>query len=416
MRRVAMISYHTSPLAALGGSETGGMNVYVRQLSRELGQRGFLVDVFTRRQDASSPDVVEDGENVRVVHLEAGPRRPVDKGRLHQHLDEFEENLIRFASAQGGQGPTYDLLHSHYWLSGWVALRLQERWGLPHVTMFHTLGEVKNRARITEHEASLRIQVEHRLARQANRIVCASQHEKHLLARLYDADPDRVAVVPCGVDLDLFRPQDKEEARRALGYSDERIILFVGRIEPLKGIDILINAVAQLGEESDFYVLIVGGDRRSRRQVSHLQELASDLGVGERVCFLGAVDHEQLPLYYNAADVCVVPSYYESFGLVALEAMACGTPVVASRVGGLTGTVRDGETGYLISWRCPEPFAERLELLLGNEALRRRFGEAAREVVERYRWANVAEAVVGLYRELLGDTSPQKERTLTEIV
>jgi D-inositol-3-phosphate glycosyltransferase len=154
-------------------------------------------------------------------------------------------------------------------------------------------------------------------------------------------------------------------------------------------------------------VLIVGGDRRSRRQVSHLRELASDLGVGEHVCFLGAVDHEQLPLYYNAADVCVVPSYYESFGLVALEAMACGTPVVASRVGGLTGTVRDGETGYLISWRCPEPFAERLELLLGNEALRRRFGEAAREVVERYRWANVAEAVVGLYQELLGEASPQ---------
>jgi len=412
MRRVAMISYHTSPLAPLGGPETGGMNVYVRQLSRELGQRGFLVDVFTRRQDASTPDVVEDGENVRVVQLEAGPPRPVEKGRLRRYLDQFEENLVRFASAEGS---TYDLLHSHYWLSGWVALRLQERWGLPHVAMFHTLGEVKNRARVTEHEAPLRIRVERRLAAEADRIVCASQHEKHLLARLYDADPDRVAVVPCGVDLDLFRPQDKKAARRALGYSDERIILFVGRIEPLKGIDILINAVAQLGDESDFHVLIVGGDNRSRRQVSHLQELASDLGIGERVCFLGAVDHEQLPLYYNAADVCVVPSYYESFGLVALEAMACGTPVVASRVGGLTGTVRDGETGYLISWRCPEPFAERLELLLGNETLRHRFGESARETVERYRWTNVAEAVAGLYQELLGETAPQEDRTLAEI-
>jgi D-inositol-3-phosphate glycosyltransferase len=284
--------------------------------------------------------------------------------------------------------------------------------------MFHTLGEVKNRARVTEHEAPLRIQVEGRLARQAERIVCASQHEKHLLTRLYDADPDHIAVVPCGVDLDLFQPQDKEAARHSLGLpllGDERIILFVGRIEPLKGIDILINAVAQLAEESDFHVLIVGGDRRARRQVNHLQELASGLGIGERVCFLGAVDHEKLPLYYNAADVCVVPSYYESFGLVALEAMACGTPVVASRVGGLTGTVKDGETGYLISWRCPEPFAERLELLLDNETLRRRFGEAAREVVERYRWANVAEAVVGLYEELLRNTSPEPERTLTEI-
>jgi D-inositol-3-phosphate glycosyltransferase len=414
MRRVAMISYHTSPLASLGGRDTGGMNVYVRQLSRELGQRGFLVDVFTRRQEPSIPDVVQADENVRVVHLSAGPPRPIEKARLHQHLGEFEENLLRFAAVEGGREPAYDLLHSHYWLSGSVALRLQKRWEIPHVTMFHTLGEVKNRARVTEHEAPLRIRVERQLAVEADRIVCASQHERHLLARLYDADPDQIAVVPCGVDLDLFQPQDKETSRRALGLSDERIILFVGRIEPLKGIDILINAVAQLAEESDFYVLIVGGDKRSRRQVSHLQELASDLGIGERVCFLGAVDHEKLPLYYNAADVCVVPSYYESFGLVALEAMACGTPVVASRVGGLTGTVKDGETGYLISWRCPEPFAERLELLLDNETLRRHFGEAAREVVERYRWANVAEAVVGLYEELLGDTSLQNERVLTE--
>jgi D-inositol-3-phosphate glycosyltransferase len=409
MRRVAMISYHTSPLAPPGSGDTGGMNVYVRQLSRELGQRGFLVDIFTRRQDTSSPEVVPAGENVRVVHLGAGPQRPVAKRQLGRYLGEFEENLVRFASAGGGQGPPYDLLHSHYWLSGSVALRLKERWGVPHVTMFHTLGEVKNRARITEHEAPLRIRVEHRLAREADRVVCASQHERHLLARLYDADPDRIAVVPCGVDLDLFRPQDGEAARRALGYSDERIILFVGRIEPLKGIDILINAAAQLAEDSDCYVLIVGGDRGSRRQVSRLQGLASDLGIGERVCFLGVVDHEKLPLYYSAADVCVVPSFYESFGLVALEAMACGTPVVASRVGGLTGTVRDGETGYLISWRCPEPFAERLELLLGNEALRRRFGEAAREVVERYRWANVAEAIAALYQELLGEARDQGE-------
>jgi D-inositol-3-phosphate glycosyltransferase len=414
MRRVAMISYHTSPLAPLGGRDTGGMNVYVRQLSRELGQRGFQVDVFTRRQDASSPQVVPAGENVRVVYLDAGPPRSVEKARLHQHLAEFEENLVRFA-AQDGRTPAYDLLHSHYWLSGWVALRLQERWGVPHVTMFHTLGEVKNRARVTEHEAPLRIRVERRLAQEADRIVCASEHEKHLLTRLYDAEPGRVAVVPCGVDLDLFRPQDKGAARQALGLSDERIILFVGRIEPLKGIDILINAVAQLEDGADFHVLIVGGDRRSQRQVSHLQELASGLGIGERVCFLGAVDHEKLPLYYNAADVCVVPSYYESFGLVALEAMACGTPVVASRVGGLTGTVKDGETGYLISWRCPEPFAERLELLLGNETLRHRFGESAREVVERYRWTNVAHAVLGLYEELLADATREEERTLTEI-
>ena len=180
------------------------MNVYVRQLSRELGQRGFLVDVFTRRQDASTPDVIEDGENVRVVHLEAGPRRPVDKGRLHQHLDEFEENLIPFPPAAG---LTYDLLHSHYWLSGRVGLRLQERWRVPHVTMFHTLGEVKNRARHGARGAAAHPGGAP-AGQQADRIVCASQHEKHLLARLRRR-PRRIAVVPCGVDLDLFRPRTR---------------------------------------------------------------------------------------------------------------------------------------------------------------------------------------------------------------
>lgn len=400
MHRVAIISAHTSPLAPLGGSESGGMNVYVRELSRQLGRRGYLVDVFTRRWDAESPDVVAVDENVRVVHLRAGPERLVEKEHLRRYVREFEANLVRFQEANGLH---YDVVHSHYWLSGQVGQRLKERWGVPHVAMFHTLGEVKNRSRITEHESAFRIGAEQRLARSADRIVCASKHERHLLERLYGADPDHIAVVPCGVDLDLFQPADKESSRKALGFTDEHIILFVGRIEPLKGLDILISAAAQLEHEPHVYVLIVGGDKRSQSQVDELQGLASGLGIGQRVCFLGAVDHEKLPLFYNAADIVVMPSYYESFGLVALEAMACGTPVVASRVGGLTSAVNDGETGYLISWRCPEPFAERLDLLLDNEELRRNLGQAAREAVERFRWGNVAEAIDNLYRELLAE-------------
>ena len=415
MYRIAVMSYHTSPLAPLGGRETGGLNVYVRELARELVERGHHVDVFTRRTDADAPEIVPmaavsgpdgplaqaDGRPVaRLVHIDAGRAAPLEKRTLPAYIDAFEAGVTAFVRREG---LTYDVLHSHYWLSGLVAERLKTRWGLPHIAMFHTTGQVKNRARVSEQEPETRIEAERAIAQGAERVVVASRDEQQLLVRLYGANADRIAVVPCGVNLDLFRPIAKEDARRQLGLSDDdRILLFVGRIEPLKGVDILLGAAAQLEGDSDCFVLVVGGDSTDRQgEVAHLRGLASELGIAERVSFLGAVDHERLPLFYSAADVCVMPSFYESFGLVALEAMACGTPVVASRVGGLAGTVRDSETGYLIPWRCPEPFAERLELLLGNEELRRAFGLAAREAVERFRWGNVAEAMLGLYRELI---------------
>jgi D-inositol-3-phosphate glycosyltransferase len=308
--------------------------------------------------------------------------------------------VVAFAEREG---TTYDIVHSHYWLSGVVGERLKARWGVPHLTMFHTLAEVKSRSRISEWEPDVRIEAEHAIVQQANRIIAAGSDEKELLVRLYGASAERISVVPCGVNLDLFQPVEQRAARRALALrEDDRILLFVGRVEPLKGIDILLGAAAELAMEHDCSVLVIGGDSGAQQgEIAYLRNLAARLGIAERVSFLGAVDHERLPLYYSAADVCVVPSFYESFGLVALEAMACGTPVVASRVGGLAGTVRDGETGYLIPWRCPEPFAERIELLLGNEELRRAFGRTAREVVERFRWSNVAEQVIGVYRELI---------------
>ncbi len=398
-RRIAVISAHTSPLATLGGRETGGMNVYVRELSRELGSRGYVIDVFTRWASADAPETQPFGPNARVVHIAAGPKGPVEKEEIAAHLPEFERNLLAFVEQEGA---AYDMVHSHYWMSGAVASHLAERWGVPHVAMFHTLGEVKNRARSSEHEPASRIEAERAIAKSADRIVVASQHEKHLLTSLYGARDESIAVVPCGVDLDLFSPMDKEFARKRLGLrASERIILFVGRIEPLKGIDILIAAAAQMHEDENFEVLIVGGDARAETQVEQLRAQAAALGVDHHISFVGAVEHDKLPLYYNAADVCVVPSYYESFGLVAVESMACGTPVVASRVGGMTSTISDGETGYLIPWRCPEPFVERLELLLDNDELRASFGRAGREAVERYRWANVADAVAALYESLL---------------
>src|SRR5438067_6712107 len=366
--RIAVLSAHTSPLATLGGRESGGMNVYVRELSRELGARGYVVDVFTRRASEGDPDTQPFGPNARVINVPAGPPEEIAKEDIGRQLDEFEENIASFAEREG---VAYDLVHSHYWMSGRAGVRLAERWSVPHVAMFHTLGEVKNRARITEHETDLRIAAERTIAQTADRIVVASDHEAALLTTLYGADSTRISTVPCGVDLDLFAPADKDAARAQLRLRDgERIILFVGRIEPLKGIDVLINVAAQLHEDENFRVLIVGGDAHADAEVTQLKQLATRLGVDHHISFVGAVAHEDLPLYYNAADVCVVPSYYDSFGMVAGESMACGTPVVASRVGGLASTISDGETGYLIPWRCPEPFVERLELLLDNGELR----------------------------------------------
>ncbi|OGO51316.1 MAG: hypothetical protein A2148_10420 [Chloroflexi bacterium RBG_16_68_14] len=409
MYRIAVLSYHTSPLAPLGGRDTGGLNVYVRELTRELAERGHHVDVFTRRTDPDAPEIVAiAAPSARLVHIAAGPPRELEKEALPTHLDAFEAGVAAFAERER---LAYDVLHSHYWLSGVVGERLKVRWGVPHIAMFHTLGEVKSRARISEREPAPRIEAERAIVRNADRIVACGRDERQLLMRLYGADPGRISVVPCGVNLDLFQPIAKAEARHQLGLrDDDRILLFVGRIEPLKGVDILLGAAAQLEAEPDCFVLVIGGDSSAREgEMAHLRDLASQLGIAERVSFLGAVDHERLPLFYSAADVCVVPSFYESFGLVALEAMACGTPVVASRVGGLIGTVRDGETGYLIPWRCPEPFAERLDLLLGNEELRRAFGQSAREAVQRYRWGNVAEAVLAIYRELI-EGAPAKGR------
>jgi D-inositol-3-phosphate glycosyltransferase len=401
--RVAVLSMHTSPMARIGGAKAGGLNVYVRELSQRLARAGCGVDIFTRATSELPAGVTEVEPGLRVVHLPAGPADAVLPEQLHGYVEEYAGGIAAFAAAEGA---VYDVIHSHYWLAGLAGATLRDLWGCPHVTMFHTLGEVKNRASLSESEPPLRIEAEGRIVAEADGIICATEHEKSMLVHFYNAEPDKISVVPLGVDVERFRPLDKEAARRELGFEDEKIVLFVGRIEPLKGVDILINAAAMLESDVECSVLIVGGDESSKARVDELQHLASGLGIGHRVAFVGAVDHDKLPLFYNAADVCVVPSHYESFGLVAVEAMACGVPVVASRVGGLTGTVKDGETGYLIPWLCPEPFAERIEMLLENENLRRSLGEVARDAVSRYGWDKVAERVLEVYAALRARPQP----------
>lgn len=392
--RIAQSCYHTSPLAPLGGRQTGGMNVYVRELSRELARAGHEVDVFTRREAPDAPETETLAPGLRLVRVDAGPPAPLPKEALPPFIPAFADGMARFAASAGAR---HDVVHGHYWQGAAAGEAFARATGAPHVVMFHTLGEVKNRARVSEREPLERIRRERELAASADAILTASAHEHALLERYYGADRARMASIPCGVDADRFRPRDRAACRHALGIEPDRpVLLWVGRLEKLKGVDILIDALAQL-EEADPLLLAVGGDGGAGELRAELEARARAAGLAANVRFTGAVAHEELPAWYAAADVCVAPSYYESFGLVAVEAMACGTPVVASRVGGLVSTVTDGVNGYLIPWRCPEPFAEKLEVLIRNPELRANFARAARRSAERFRWDGIARRVAALY-------------------
>ena len=408
MLRVAMLSVHACPLSPLGGWETGGMSVYVRELSRHLGRLGVSVDVFTRRQDPRVSKVVPFGPNARVVHLDAGPARRVPKGDVVNYLSQLACSLRRFQEREGLQ---YDVIHAHYWLSTRLATLFQDRWNVPLVMMFHTLARLKNQVTTSplERESDLRAEIEQRGMQVADRIVAATRVDRTHMVRYYGVPPQKVVMIPCGVDLDRFQPRPRDEARHRLGLGDGPIVLYVGRIQQVKGVDLLPPIAAALAAKGrrDARVLVVGGrpsgapNDPEAAELRRLSEMASRLGVADMVRFVGAVDHERLPDYYAAADVCIVPSRYESFGLAAIEAMACGTPVVASRVGGLQVTVEDGATGFLVPWRSPELFAEKLHLLLSDAPLRQRLGARAAESARQYAWPRVAAAILDLYQEVL---------------
>jgi D-inositol-3-phosphate glycosyltransferase len=394
--RIAMVSVHGCPYIRAGEKDAGGMNIYVLETARELARRGARVDVFTRRHDLRDEQVMELAPRARVIHLDAGPVSAEKEG-VFEHVPDFCSALLEF---QRSEAIAYDLVSSHYWLSGLAGLDLAHRWDVPHVTSFHTLAEVKRRARPGESEHPRRASSERQIACEADRIVVWSEHERQALVQLYGADAERVLIIPPGVDVARFRPLDRATSRRSLGLGPGRILLYVGRLERLKGVDILFRAVAGLDDAADVRVIVVGGSANSP-ELGRLRRIASTLGIAGRVTFQGSLPQERLPEYYGAADICVLPSFYESFGLAALEAAACGIPVVASRVGGLPTIVRDGETGYLVAWRCPGPFQERLDLLLRNENLRHQMGRAAREHAEGLSWELSAGRLCGLFQELV---------------
>ena len=397
MKRIAFISVHGCLTAKLGSKDTGGMNVYIRQIARELGKRGVYVDVYTRYHDPKDPQIVRIGERARVIHINAGPFAYI-KEDLPNHLPEFVWGLLSYAESKG---LTYDMVHSHYWLSGRIGNVLARHWSVPHVTSFHTLAEIKRGARAGEREPETRVVGERKILASADRTVAFSEHEREAIVRLYSAQKHKIDVIPCGVDVGMFRPMNRSRAKKKLGLEGSKVVLYVGRIEPIKGVDILLGAVAQLEHRDSVKTLIVGGEPGGDAEIGRLEAMSRELGISSQVSFLGRVEQKELPVYYNAADVCVVPSYYESFGLVALEAMACGVPVVASRVGGLSSVVKGGVTGYLIPWRCPEPFADCLDVLLNNPSMRKSMGEASRDLALTMEWSAVADRLMDLYDSLL---------------
>ncbi len=408
IRRIALLSVHASPLAPMGGAKTGGMNVYIRELSRELGTLGLNVDVFTRRSSPMEAAVDGSiGEKVRLITLDAGPPQPLTPDAQFEHLSEFTANLMAYATLRNLR---YDLVYSHYWLSGWVAAKLKEAWGIRYAHMFHTLGHMKKRIEVNEfYQPDRRIMTELSILQSADRVIAATPAEQAQLRWLYRAGRRQIAVIPPGVNTERFNKViSRERARADLGIQRESsLLLFVGRIEPLKAVDTILEALRVLRDRApallrNLRFMIVGGDPASGRdrEMKRLQALSVKLGIDQLVSFVGAKEQIELPRFYAAANAVVMPSDYESFGMVALEAMSSGTPVIASQVGGLQFLVRDKETGFHIPAREPISLAECVIELLTDPSRTADMGEAASRIAQEYAWSRIAERLLRVFEEL----------------
>ncbi|MCL4183371.1 MAG: glycosyltransferase [Burkholderiaceae bacterium] len=403
--RIALISEHASPLAALGGVDAGGQNVYVAHLARCLARAGHRVDVFTRRDAPCAAGVVQVEPGMRVLHLDAGPAAPLPKEQLLPHMDAFgAAALQRFR-----HGARYDVVHANFFMSGLVGLRLKQRLGIPLVVTFHALGLVRR-----EHQGTAdgfppeREAIERHIVRFADRVVAECPQDRSDLLRLYDACAQRIAMVPCGVDPKQFAPGSKAQARRALGLrDDEFVVLQLGRMVPRKGVDTVIRALACMDPAAPVRLLVVGGstsepDERATPEIGRLRAVARECGVAERVTFTGQRQGEALRACYVAADVFVSTPWYEPFGITPLEAMACARPVIGSAVGGIRYSVVHGVTGYLVPPRDPPALARRLEALRADPAHAEALGRAGmRRVRSRFTWERVAAELLEVYREVV---------------
>jgi D-inositol-3-phosphate glycosyltransferase len=419
--RIAFISEHASPLASPGGTDSGGQNVYVAELARELAKKGYILDVFTRRDSYQQPRIVKQQPGIRVIHIDAGPAEEIPKEELLVHMDEFADDVLSFIAEEN---LTYDLVHANFFMSGMVAMQLKERLNIPFVITFHALGHVR---RVHQKESDKfpleRLDIEAELVRKADAVIAECPQDMDDLIDYYQAPPEKIKMAPCGFNPEEFYPIDKELSREALGLEPaQKLILQLGRMVPRKGVDNVIRAMALLrSDAAQPRLIIVGGEKEvpgldTCAEIRRLKALAIETGVEDRVIFAGRKDREQLKIYYDAADVFVTTPWYEPFGITPLEAMACATPVVGSDVGGIKYSVVDGKTGFLVPPRSPELLAEKVSLLLNNEELLTGMGRAAlKHVQNNFTWAKVAEQIDALYEEILDVQEQERLEALNVI-
>jgi D-inositol-3-phosphate glycosyltransferase len=393
-----MLSVHANPAAELGKQDNGGMSVHILELSRELGKAGFQVDIFTCRKGRNGGHEETVSSNVRIIHLGNGSNGDLTKQDLLRYLPDALTLLDTYRLRNSLR---YSLIHSHYWLSGRLGSWAGRLWRVPHLLTLHTNGMAKRISCSDERESSMRLITEKRLARECSRILAPTEKEKQLLMRFYGMPGEKIGLVPSGVNLDLFRPMSKEKARNLLGIEDDgKVVLYVGRFSPVKGIDRLIATMAHLRKRHRFRLVIVGGDGQRAHETVRIAGLSRSFCIHNNVTFAGRVNHRRLAAYYSAADVLVVPSLYESFGLVAIESLACGTPVVATKVGVMESIIRNGETGMVVDRPDPLSLSRAVETFFrGSGRLSR---EEIRATVLKHCWANIAETVMQEYVGLFG--------------
>ena len=392
---IAMLSIHSSPLGPLGAKNTGGMSIVIRETALALGALGHRVDMYTAAPAGRLERVVQLRKNVRLIHLNHDPHGQISKSGLFPHLPWYYDALNAFVKAEDG---AYDLLHSHYWLSARLGGWAQKDWYVPHIVTFHTLGWLKNRFGPCQEETDQRIGWEYRIARTCHRLLVATEAERAALVEQCSLAAARVAVVPFGVNVATFDIKSAREARKRVGLPMKaRLILFVGRFVAVKGIERLMEAVSMLHTPEDVRLLLVGGDGAASSSTLKLRALSRRMGISRKVIFPGRIDHAALVDYYNAADVVAVPSYYESFGLVVLEALACGTPVVATPVGVVPSVLRAGENGIVVQDQTAAGIADSLSRVLKWTAEGRIRPREVRSTVMDYSWPVVASTVLNQY-------------------
>lgn len=411
VKRIAIISDHASPLAQPGSIDSGCQNVYVANLARELALCGYLVDIFTRRDSMRHKQIVEWRNNVRVIHVPAGPAQHIPKEEMLPYMNEFARFVARFMHRQA---KLYDIVHANFFMSGMVAQHLREEFDIPFVITFHALGQVRRMAQgAADAFPPERLSIESTLMRDAARIIAECPQDRHDMEQLYGAPPGRITVAPCGFDPQELWPVPVRLARQKLGLPlDKFIVLQLGRMVPRKGIDTVIEALALLRRSYavDATLLVAGGEdaggKRGNPELARLRGLARDLGVREHVQFVGRKERSELRYYYSAADVFATTPWYEPFGITAVEAMACARPVVGANVGGIKSTVVDGRTGYLVPPRDPQAVAWRLAVLQGNPDLACNMGdEGLRRAFQHYTWRSVAQQAAAVYESAVAETS-----------